>query len=718
MFPRRHHQRYSTGAGRRFAADAWLFIIRAKVFLFGEGKWRQRSMLFHAISWSAFALAFMALMLLAVVFFYSHGLPDPRQAGLTKTPPNLTILASDGRFLAERGMRRGYVRYAEMPRHLLDAAVAAEDRRFRYHFGFDPIGMTRAALRNWRAGEVVEGGSTITQQLAKNLFLRPNRTWTRKVEEIILALWLESRYTKAEILELYFNRIYFGAGNYGVAAAAYHYFGKEPRDLTLQEASLLVGLIKAPSQYSPTHNVYAARERARLVLKNMAETQMITWEDYGLATAQPASFQRLPTTAGYEHLVDWIVELVPDLAGDIGANVIVETTIDPDMQQAAWAALKDVMSKHGSTVRASEAAVVAMTPQGGLRVLIGGMNYQASQFNRAVHARRQPGSAFKPFIYLPAVEAGAKGDDTVVDAPVEFAGWKPGNYAGIYRGRITLRRALADSSNMVAVRLTSELGLQRVIAAARRLGITTDLRLHPTLALGASDVTLVEMTGAYASFANGGYAAPPYVIQRIRDENGKVLYERSREPPPRVIAEPHAAALNDMLHAVVESGTGRGGALPGQIVAAKTGTSQRYRDAWFVGFTPYYAGGVWMGNDNNGPMRGVTGGSFPAEIWRRMMVAAHEGLKPKPLLGVQRVPVKAAPSTAYLRTPADVGQPRAPQQRPVAAPQPAKRSVVKQPRAAKRGERSTGQNMNGGNFGVSRQLEPGGPYALDERWRR
>ncbi len=637
------------------------------------------------LAWLSLTFAFIALMVVAVVFYYSVTVPDPREAALMKTAPNLTILAQDGRFIAERGMRRGYTRYADLPAHLVNAAIAAEDRRFRYHFGFDPMGMARAALRNWRAGRVVEGGSTITQQLAKNLFLNSNRTWTRKAEEVILALWLESRYTKDEIAELYFNRVYFGAGNYGIGAAAYHYFGKEPQHLTLAEASLLVGLIKAPSQYSPSRNLQGARDRARTVLKAMAEAEMIGLEEYGLAVAQPATFHTLPSTPGFEHLVDWIVELVPQLAGEIHTNVIVETSVDANLQEAAWSALRDVMGGIGATVHVSEAAVVALSPDGRLRALIGGMNYQTSQFNRAVAARRQPGSAFKPFIYLAAVEQGYKPDDVITDAPVQVGAWSPGNYGGIYRGKISLRRALADSSNMAAVRLTSNIGLSRVITIARRLGITTELRAHPTLALGASDVTLLEMAGAYASFANGGFSTAPQVIDRIRDENGNVLYARSTAEPHRVISEANVSAMNDMMHAVVEKGTGQGGSLPGQIVAAKTGTSQRYRDAWFVGFTPHYVGGVWMGNDNNGPMKRVTGGSLPAEVWRQMMTKAHEGLEPKPMPGVRKTLI-ALPAKPPVPSPRVVETSE--RREPSAKTKPAQSDAVKRlPRKASPAER-------------------------------
>lgn len=627
----------------------------------------------HFAGWLILATAFTATALSAIVFYYSVTLPDPRAARLGGRPPNLTILAADNSFIAERGMRREYITAEHLPKHLIDAAIAAEDRRFRYHFGFDPIGMVRAALRNWRAGRIVEGGSTITQQLAKNLFLKPRRTWTRKLEEIILSLWLEARFTKDEIAELYFNRVYFGAGNYGIGAAAYHYFGKEPKHLTLAESALLVGLIKAPSQYSPAYNLSGARARARSVLASMAGEGIIGIEDYGLALAQPARFQTLPSTEGYEHLVDWIVELVPELAGDVDGNLIVETSIDPGVQAAAIGAIRAVLSRFGSEARLSEAGAVFMDLDGRITALIGGMNYQASQFNRTVKALRQPGSAFKPFIYLTALEAGLSPETTILDAPVEIGGWRPNNYGGIYRGPVNLRTALAQSSNMAAVRLTQRAGIPSVIKAARRLGITTPLRNHPTIALGSSEVTLLEMTAAYSTFANGGYATVPHLIERIRDENGNIIYERNKAPTHRVIEERHAAAMNSMLHAVITSGTARGAALKDHPVAGKSGTSQRYRDAWFIGYTPYFAGGVWLGNDSNVPMRGVTGGSFPALIWREAMTRAHDGLQPRSLPGV-RGPVPQKP----LR--------EEPLRKKPAAPQPALRQPLISRRPYHRGE--------------------------------
>lgn len=581
--------------------------------------------LLRLAAWLTLLGAFCLLALSTIVFFYSMTLPDPREAGIARQPPNITILAADNSFIAERGMRRAYVKAEHLPQHLIEAAIAAEDRRFRYHFGFDPIGMARAAIRNWRAGRIVEGGSTITQQLAKNLFLKPRRSWTRKLEEIILSLWLEVRFSKDEIAELYFNRVYFGAGNYGIGAAAYHYFGKEPKDLTLAESALLVGLIKAPSSFSPAYNLSGARARARVVLTAMAEAGSISIEDYGLALANPATFQTLPSTPGYEHLVDWIAELVPELVGEAEDNLIVETSIDPGVQRAANAAIRAVLARFGGEARIGEAAAVMMTLDGRITALIGGVNYQASQFNRAVRALRQPGSAFKPFIYLTALEGGLSPETTILDAPVNIDGWRPNNYDRQYRGPMSLRQALAQSSNMAAVRLTQRAGVATVIRAAQRLGITTPLRHHPTIALGSSEVTLLEMTAAYSAFGNGGLAAGAHVIERVRDENGKVLFERNRSGAARVIEAHHAAAMHSMLRAVVTSGTGRAAALKDVAAAGKSGTSQRYRDAWFIGYTDRFAGGVWLGNDTGIPMRGVTGGSFPAQIWRHAMEEAHRG---------------------------------------------------------------------------------------------
>lgn len=585
------------------------------------------------IAWVVVAVAWAYILLFALVFYYSEKLPDPRAAGVLKQPPNLTILAANGEFIAERGMRRGYVTYDRLPKHLVQAVLATEDRRFFYHVGFDPVGLIRAMIVNWRAGEVVQGGSTITQQLAKNLFLNPQKTWKRKFEEFILALWLENKFTKEEIIELYLNRVYFGAGNYGVGAAAHFYFSKTPEELTLSESALLAGLIKAPSYYSPAGKTGRARARAKEILRMLAEDDHIDINQYAEALATPAVFKVPESAPGFGHIIDWVVEIVPMLTGETDSNLIVETTIDAKIQLAARSAVRTVMRKKGRKLRASEAAVIVLSPDGAVRALMGGMDYVESQFNRAVKAMRQPGSAFKPFIYLAALEAGFTPDSLVDDSPVEIDGWKPENYSNSYRGAITLRNALTHSSNMAAIRLMQAVGPDKVVETAHRLGVLSAKNVGPTLALGTSEVTLLEMTSAFAVFANGGMAVLPEIVERIRNDKGQLIFERRKGALPRVVSDRNLSAMNDMMNAAVAGGTGQHAALDLHPAAGKTGTSQKYRDAWFLGYTAHLVGGVWMGNDNSRPMRDVTGGSLPAEIWHDIMKKAHRGYETQALPG-------------------------------------------------------------------------------------
>jgi penicillin-binding protein 1A len=589
--------------------------------------------LLRLIPWVLVALGWIALTLASIVAYYASILPDPRAAMALRLPPNLTILARGGEFIAERGMRRAYVTYKDIPPLLIKAVLVTEDRRFFYHFGLDPVGLARAASTNWRSGEVVQGGSTITQQLAKNLFLQPKRTLSRKAEEFILAVWLESRFTKQEILELYLNRVYFGGGSYGIGAAAYTYFGKSPQEITLAEAALLAGLIKAPSYFSPTANIDRARARAKEILRILAETDQIDINQYAEAFAHPAELKSLPSKPGFGFIADWVAEVTPMLTGETDRNLIVETTIDANLQAAARTAVEDVMRNKGRTARASEAAVLLLSPDGAIRVMIGGRNHAESQFNRAVRAMRQPGSAFKPFIYLAAIENGFTPETKIDDSPIEIDGWKPTNFGGSYRGEIDLRTALTHSSNMAAIRLTQAVGRERVIEVANRLGVLSARDVGPTLSLGTSETTLLEMTSAFAVFANGGLAVVPEVVERIRDDQGHVLFERSKAPPPRIVSPRAVSAMNDMMNSVVAGGTGRSASLDFYPAAGKTGTTQSFKDAWFIGFTAQWVGGVWMGNDNASPMRGVTGGSLPAEIWKEVMLRAHEGLLPISLPG-------------------------------------------------------------------------------------
>ncbi len=591
--------------------------------------------LLRLIPWVLVAFGWIALTIASVIAYYATILPDPRNAMVLRLPPNLTILARGGEFIAERGMRRAYVPYKDIPPLLIKAVLVTEDRRFFYHFGLDPVGLARAASTNWRSGEVVQGGSTITQQLAKNLFLQPKRTLGRKAEEFILALWLESRFTKQEILELYLNRVYFGGGNYGIGAAAHSYFGKAPQDITLTEAALLAGLIKAPSYFSPNANMDRAHTRAREILRILAETDQIDINQYAEALANPAQLKAPPSKPGFGFIADWVAEVAPMLTGETDRNLIVETTIDAGLQNAARAAVEDVMHTKGRTARASEAAVLLLTPDGAIRVMVGGRNHAESQFNRAVRAMRQPGSAFKPFIYLAAIENGFTPDSQVDDSPIEIDGWKPTNFGGAYRGQVNLRTALTHSSNMAAIRLMQAVGPDRVVEVANRLGVLSARNVGPTLALGTSETTLLEMTSSFAVFANGGLAVVPEVVERIQDDRGNILFERSKAAPARIVSARAISAMNDMMNSVVAGGTGRSASLDYYPAAGKTGTTQSFKDAWFIGFTAQWVGGVWMGNDNASPMRGVTGGSLPAEIWKEVMLKAHEGLMAKPLAGTE-----------------------------------------------------------------------------------
>ena len=603
-----------------------------------EARRNSHKPLLRLIPWLIVAFAWIGLTLASVIAYYASVLPSPKQAReamILRLPPSLTILARGGEYIGEQGMRRAYVPYKDIPPVLIKAVLATEDRRFFYHFGLDPIGLLRAAGRNWRSGEVVQGGSTITQQLVKNLFLEPKRTWSRKAEEFILALWLESRFTKQDILELYLNRVYFGGGNYGIAAAAHSYFAKTPQDLTLAEAALLAGLIKAPSYFSPTANMDRSRTRAREILRVLAETDQIDINQYAEALAHPPQLQPPQSKPGFGFVADWAAEVAPMLVAETDRNLIVETTIDAGLQLVARTAVEEVMRTKGRTARATEAAVLLLSPDGAVRVMVGGRNHADSQFNRAVRAMRQPGSAFKPFIYLAAIESGLTPETQIDDSPIETDGWKPTNFGGTYRGKISLRTALTHSSNVAAVRLMQAVGPDRVVDVANRLGVRSTRNVGPTLALGTSETTLLEMTSSFAVFANGGLAVVPRVVERIRDDQGHILFERAKEDPSRIVSARDISAMNDMLNAVVAGGTGHSASLDFYPAGGKTGTTQSFKDAWFIGYTAQWVGGVWMGNDNASPMHSVTGGSLPAEIWKEVMLKAQEGLLARPLPGTE-----------------------------------------------------------------------------------
>jgi penicillin-binding protein 1A len=594
----------------------------------GEGRSRRRrgGVLRRAIYGIVFLGLWAVIAVGGVLGYYAYKLPRLADLEVPARPPAILVLANDGAELAQRGQMRGMaVGLRELPPYLAQAVIATEDARFYSHFGVDPIGLMRAALANFNAGGVVQGGSTLTQQLAKNLFLESERTMDRKLQEVILALWLEHRFSKDEILEMYLNRVFFGSGAHGVEAAAQAYFAKSAREVTLQEAATLAGLLKAPTRLAPNKHPEAAKERMEVVLARMVEEGFITRDEGRHAVRRPLEVARADASAvGY--VADWVEELVGQHLGEIKEDVVVETTIDPVLQSQAEKSLVAAMRAQGKDLRAGQAALVAVDGIGAVRALVGGVSYRASQFNRAVKAKRQPGSAFKPFVYLAALERDISPEAVRIDAPTTYKNWSPSNYDGKFRGPMSIADALEGSINTVAVNLAAEAGPERVTSTARRLGITSELQDNLSIALGTSEVTLLELTGAYVPFANGGHGVVPHVVDRIRTASGKLLYERTGEGPGTVVASRDVAAMNHMLARVVTGGTGRRAQIDGWPAAGKTGTSQESRDAWFVGYTANLTAGVWVGNDDSSPMKKVTGGSLPAEIWRDFMSSAHRGV--------------------------------------------------------------------------------------------
>jgi penicillin-binding protein 1A len=557
--------------------------------------------------------------------------------GLFRIPerqPGIMVLAADGTPLTEHGAFFGdEARLGELPDYVPNAVIAIEDRRYHLHFGIDPIGLARAAYANYRSGHLVQGGSTITQQLAKNLFLTPERTVERKLQEAVLAVWLEAQFSKDEILQLYLNRVYFGAGATGIEKAAQAYYRKSARDLSIAEAATLAGLLKAPATYSPLARPEAAAQRARLVLDSMVETGAITAQEARDAIERPAAVVASDYVPATRYVVDWVNEQLPQLVKGYSQSIVVQTTIDPELQAMAEKALRRRLAEQGAKLNVAQGALVVLDTNGAVRAMVGGRSYKRSQFNRATRALRQPGSAFKPFVYLAAVERGYGPDSVEVDEPIRLGGWEPENYRQKYLGPVTLRKALALSLNTVAVKLVSQIGAEEVAAVAHRLGITSALGRDASLALGTSEVTLLELTSAFVPFANGGRPVAPFAITRIATRDARVLYERRGDGFGAAVMSYDLGLMNDMLRAVVTEGTAQRAQFGGFEIAGKTGTSQDYRDAWFIGYTSHLVGGVWVGNDDSTPTRNVTGGTLPATVWREVMEPAHAGLVPQSLPG-------------------------------------------------------------------------------------
>ena len=567
------------------------------------------------------------IFLVGLFGYYAAKLPSANDWAIPDRPPNMRILAQDASLIGNRGITGGKaLRLEEMSPYIAQAVIAIEDRRFHLHFGFDPIGFTRAMVRNIRQRKMREGGSTITQQLAKNLFLTPERTFGRKIQELILAVWLETKYSKAEILELYLNRVYFGSGATGVDAASRRYFGKSAKHISVGEAALLAGLLKAPSRYSPARDPALARRRARAVLAAMQREGYLKPGSIDVNNLKPGEYAR-HFRSGPEHFItDMVVKQVAGLIGDVTQDIVVETTVSPYLMTAAQAILVDSLEKNSKKHRVSQAAIVAITPDGAINALIGGRDYAQSQFNRAIEARRQPGSAFKTFVWLNAMERGLSPGSVVQDIPVRYGKWRPTNYDKKYRGPITLNDAFALSVNTVAAQLTMEAGPRTIANTAKRLGIDSDLSANASLALGTSEVSLLELTSAYAPFANGGSKVRPYLINKITTASGRVLYRRAKPRNVLVVDPVSLSKMNTVLRSVVTRGTGRNARLAGRDVGGKTGTSQEFRDGWFVGYTADMITGVWFGNDDNKPTKKLTGGSLPAKVWRDFMAVVVRDL--------------------------------------------------------------------------------------------
>ncbi len=556
----------------------------------------------------------LLLLWAASFYLFAPELPDTDELIASSRQARVTLLAADGGILAERGATGApYLRLGEISPWLVKAVLATEDRRFYRHFGLDIIGTARAVLRNLLSGAYVAGGSTITQQLAKNLYLTPERSLTRKIRELFLALWLEARLSKDRILELYLNRVYFGAGAYGAEAAARTYFDKPARDLNLAEAAMLAGLLKAPSRYAPTRDLARARARAATVLGLMVDAGYIDAATAERARRHPAGLA--PEGGGFAaYFTDWVLERLTRVLGKPDRDLVIRTTLDPDLQREVERAVARRLGRENGL----QAAVVVLDATGAVRALTGGRSYRGSRFNRAIAGRRQPGSAFKPFVYAAAFARGYGPDSIVDDRPFAIGDWRPRNAGGRYYGRIDLERAFARSVNSVAVRLAREIGPEEVAALARRMGVTSELRPVPSLALGTSELTPFELASAYLPFLTGGLRRPPFAVARVADTGGTVLY-RHVPTEVRVLEPTVAAAMRRLLRAAVEEGTGRNARLPDRPAYGKTGTSQNGRDGWFVGFSGRHLIAVWVGRDDDRPVKGLTGGGLPARIWHDIM---------------------------------------------------------------------------------------------------
>ncbi|MCA3755163.1 MAG: penicillin-binding protein 1A [Phenylobacterium sp.] len=649
---------------------------------------RRRSFLQGLVYWGAVLFVWGLIFALAFLAVFAADLPDTSNLNAVRRQPSISYLDRSGALVSVRGSQYAPpVDLDKLPPYVPAAFVAIEDRWFYWHFGFNPWGIVRSQVYNLthRGDGPLRGGSTITQQLARNLFLTMDQTYRRKAQELVLAIWLETKFTKKEILALYLNRVYFGAGAYGIEAAAQRYFGKPADQLSIGESALLAGMMKGPSRYSPVSSADRAARRATVVLNEMVRAGAITPAQRAEAIRTPVRVNPTLASQRAQYFTDWVDELVRGLVGEPIEDLIVETTLDLPIQVSAEQALRaGVAGARGQGVQ--QGALVALDGEGRVRAYVGGVDYEDSQFDRAAMARRQAGSAFKPFVYLTALERGRTPETPVVDEAIRIGTWEPRNYTGEFLGPITLQTALAQSVNTVAARLANEVGTGNVAATARRLGIRSPIQLDPSMALGAVEVSPLEMAQAYTPFSNGGYLSPAWAIERVRTAGGKVLYDRSVARPVRtaVISSPALPQMNQMLRQVLVSGTGTRARVPGYDLAGKTGTTSDYRDAWFVGYTGGFVAAVWVGRDDNTPMRRMTGGGAPAAVWQAFMSRALPRLRAEPIPGGLPPPTADEdPIGDILQAPAETPAQADPAVRP-SAPAPSPAASPPQPSAAPR----------------------------------
>ena len=657
-------------AGRLLAIDAWIDSTLYEAGFLASQAWENLTIFFRRFRLTGWRRAIAEVLsegftmgTAGSVLMLALALPAFEEtAGDWRTQDDFAVTFMDryGNEIGQRGIiQRDSVPVDEMPDHVIQAVLATEDRRFFTHFGIDFFGLFRAMQENVRANEVVQGGSTITQQLAKNLFLTNERTVERKVKEAFLSLWLEMNLPKKEILQLYLDRAYMGGGTFGITAAADFYFGKGVKDLTLPEAAMLAGLFKAPAKYAPHINLPAARARANEVLTNMVQGGFMTEGQVLSARLHPAKVVDRGDVKSPDYFLDWAFEEAKRVARKSGVHsMVARTTIDMNIQKAAEEALEFHLRQYGKDYRAAEGAIVVLENNGAVRAVVGGRDYGTSQFNRATKALRQAGSSFKPYVYATAMEHDFTPDSAISGGPISWGAWSPKNYSRGYYGKMNLTTALVKSINTVPVRLAKDhLGVKPIVELAHAMGVESPLEVFKTTVLGTSGMTVMDQATGYNTFANGGFAGTRHAINQLLTHNGELVYdfERDAPKPKRVLSEKAASAMNSMLVQVPEWGTARRAALPLIRSAGKTGTTQGYRDAWYVGFTGNYTAAVWMGNDDFTPTKEMTGGSLPAMTWQRLMAYAHQNVELKPIPGIENpfVDPKLVAEAAAKKKPVD-----------------------------------------------------------------